>query len=212
VAIGDREHACLLTVEAFLNYDLVAGIAKLFMDADALDGLQGLVAVLANYHTFAGGEAVGFDHHGRIIAIFEVGDGGACIAEDAVLGGGDIGVAEQILAKHFARFELGGRLRRAERAEARLLESVDESGAKRGFGAHDREADLVATCEVEQAFNVGRGDINIFGIGRGAGVTGRDEHAIDTAAKAELPGQGVFASTVSNNKNLHESIFNFAFR
>ena len=175
---------------------------------DAVDGVERLVAIVADDDAFAGGQAVGLDDDRRVVAIVEIGRGGAGIAKDAVVGGRDVGVAQQVLAEDLARFQLGGGLRRAERLQAGLRERVDDAGGERRFGADDREVDLVLLREVEQALDVGRGDVDVLGVLSGAGVAGRDEHAIGAAALADFPGQRVFAATIANNENFHRAMRN----
>jgi hypothetical protein len=206
VAIRNCEHARFVAVEALFDHDLVAGIAELAVDADSLDGGERLIAIFANDDALTGGETIGFHDDRRVVAILEIGCGAARVAEDSVLGGGDIGVAKQVFAEDFACFQFRGGLRGSEGAEARFLESVDKTSAERRFRADDREADLVALCEIEQAFDIGRRDIDVLGIGRGAGVTRRNEHTFGTTAETKFPSQGVFAATISNNEDLHRAV------
>ena len=173
---------------------------------NSLDGGERLIAIFANDDAFAGGEAVGFHDDRRVVAILEIGRGAAHVAEDSVLGRGDIGVAKQVFAEDFACFQFRGGLRWPEGAEARFLESVDKASAERRFGADDREADFVALRKIEQAFDVGRWDIDVLGIGRGAGVTRRHEHSVGATAQTKFPSQGVFAATISNNEDLHRAV------
>ena len=76
-------------------------------------------------------------------------------------------------------------------------------GGERGFGADDREVDLVLLGELDQPRHVGRRDVDVLGVERGAGVAGGDEHAIGPAALADLPRQRVFAATVANDQDFH---------
>ncbi len=179
--------------------DLIAGLAEFLANRNAIDRNERLLAIVADDDPFAGGQAIGFDDDRRVVALGEIGRGLPRIAEDVVVGGRHVGVAEQILAEHLACFELGSGLRRAERPQPRLLEGIDQPGRERGLGPDDREIDLVLPRELEQALDVGRRDIDVLGVERGAGVAGGHEHTLGPAALAELPSQSVFAATISND-------------
>ena len=85
------------------------------------------------------------------------------------------------------------------------MECVDEARAERGFGADDGEPDVILSGEREEAFNIGRGNVHILGIERGASVARGNENAICTRALAQLPRQGMFTSAISNDENVHST-------
>ncbi len=125
------------------------------------------------------------------------------VAEDLIVGRGNVGLAEQVFAEDFAAFELGGGFRWAEDAELFGLEGVDDAGDQRRFGTDDGEADVVFLGEADEAREIGGGEIDVFGIERRAGVAGSDEDAAYARALFDFPGQGVFAAAVADDKNVH---------
>ena len=51
-----------------------------------------------------------------------------------------------------------------------------------------------------------RWNVDVLGVDRGAGVAGRNEHAVDAAALADLPRQGVFAAAITNHQHFHRRV------
>ena len=129
---------------------------------------------------------------------FKIGDGRLGVAKHAIVGRRYIGVPQQVLAKHLAGFELGGRAGWAERAQAGILKRVDNAGGERRFRADDGEVDFVLSREIQQPRDVVGGNVDILGVDRRAGVARRDEHALGARALSDLPRQRMFAAAIAN--------------
>ena len=205
-AVGDRQHAGFLAVEAFFDDDLVAGLAELLVAADASDGLDGFGARGADEHAFAGSEAVGLHHHRHVFAVLEKRGGVVGVAKHLVVGGRHVGMAQQVFAKDLAPLELGGVGTRAKDAQLGVGEGVDDAFGERQLGPDDRERDVVLRGELDQAGEVGGRDVDVLGVDRRARVSGGDENALDARALRELPSQRVFASAVANHQHVHQSV------
>ena len=77
-----RECVCrgLATVHAFLDDEAGSRVAKGSFDHDVVDGCFRLRSIVADGDAFAGGEAVGFDHH-LVATVADVGFGGIGLVE-----------------------------------------------------------------------------------------------------------------------------------
>ncbi len=176
-AVGEGEHACFLAVQSFFDDELSARFTEFALHRDAIDSGKCLLAIVAHEHAFAGGEAVGFDDDGDVVAVFQKRHGRLCALKNAEFGRGNIGVPEQVLRKDFAGLQFGGRLGRAERPLASGLQRIHDAGGEGRFGADDGEADLILLCELDETGDVGRRDVDIFGLDGRAGITGGNKHA-----------------------------------
>ena len=199
LTVRDGQHADFLSVEAFFDDELVAGVAELLVAADATDGLYGFGAAGTDKHAFARRQSVGFDDHRHVLAIGEVHRGVIDIAKDVIIAGGHVGVPQQVLAKDLAALKLGRVLSRAEDSQSRVLKGIHHAADQRQFGPDDGQLHLVLLGKLHQPRNVGRGDVHVFGIGGRAGVSRRDEDALDARALAQLPRQRMFPATFTNN-------------
>ena len=110
---------------------------------------------------------------------------------------------QQVLAKDFAGFQLGGRPRRAERSQPRLLKRVDQAGRQRRFGADDREVDLVLLAQTRAGAWTSVAGMSTFSASSPCRRCPAQRTHARPRALADLPRQRVFATTVANNKNLH---------
>jgi hypothetical protein len=116
----------------------------------------------------------------------------------AVIGRWHVGVAQQVLAKDFAGFQLGGQLGRAERPQTGGLEGVHNSGRQSRFRADHSEANAILPREVQQPRHIRRWDIDVFAFASRARVAGRDKHTSYARTLGELPRQGVLSAAAAN--------------
>ncbi len=110
--VGNGQHTRLLTLESFFDDHLHACRSKFLASRDAIDGFQGIRSTFADDDSLASRQAIGFDHHRATIvftgkAAFDKAHGIIRFSEDLKIGGGYIGLAQQVLAKGLATLQLG---------------------------------------------------------------------------------------------------------
>ncbi len=149
-AVGNRQHAGLLAVEPFFNHQAIAGGAEDFLQGNLLDGANRLVAIGANHHALAGRQTVGLDDDAAVVPLVQVMNRFRRIAEDLVVGGGNVGRVEQILAKDLAALEFRRGLAGTEDPQALRLEGIDDSGGQRALRADDGQPHVVVPGEADQ--------------------------------------------------------------
>ena len=142
--------------------------------------------------------AVGLDDDRRIFAVFEDKSWLTAHRERRGIGRRHIGMAQQVLAEDLARFQLGRGLRRAEGSQARLLKRVDQAGRQRGFGADDREVDLVLLGELEQPLTSVAGMSTFSASSAVPALPGAtNTRSARCSGRSSTP--GVFATTIAND-------------
>ena len=110
---------------------------------------------------------------------------------------------QQILAEDLAPFELSRAFRGAEDAELLGLEGIDNSGNQRSLRADHGQLNGILLGEADESGNILRGNIDVHRIRCGAGVSRRDEDGAGARAVAQLPRQGVLASPVADDQDVH---------
>jgi hypothetical protein len=110
----------------------------------------------------AGRKAVGLDHDRlAAIAVHQFAHVSQCriqFAEYRVTPGRNVVPGEEVLGERLGAFELRGDPARPEAAAAGGAETIDDAGHERRFRPDDRQRDVFAPRELEQAIEVGRGD------------------------------------------------------
>src|SRR6056297_1801800 len=203
-AVGDRQHAGLLAGQSFLDDQFGAGIAEFALVGDAVDRFEGFAAGAANDDAFAGGQAVGFDHHGDFVgrfavAVFDVTRRVTGVTKGSVVCGRDVGRVQQVFAKHLAALQLRGGFGRSEHPQAFGLHRIDDAHHQGSFRADDDQVDLFAFAKTDQAVDVGRGDRDVDGVASRPRVARRHENGFDTRTLADFPSQGVFTATAADD-------------
>ena len=125
------------------------------------------------------------------------------IAEDLVVGGGNIGRVEQVLAKDLAGLEFRRGLAGTEDPQAFCLEGIDDSRGQGGLRADDGQAHVVVAGEADQGRKIVGLDRHILAVDVRAGIARGDENAVRPRALRDLPGQGVFPAAVADNEDIH---------
>ena len=136
----------------------------------ACGGRDGFVGRRADHHALAGREAVGLDDQRRALRAHPAGVE-ARAREGGVGRGRDRVAAQEVLHEGLRALEPRGEPARAEAAQARGLEGVDDAEHQRTLGAHDREVDPLGKREAQQ----------------GRHVVGRDVDVAACAARAPCP-------------------------
>src|SRR5205814_661889 len=88
----------------------------------------------------------------------QIADGLGRFAKHLVVGRGDVGRAEQVLAEDLAAFQFGGGAAGAEDSQPGRLEGIDDAGGQRSFGADDVKPTLFSLAN---AISAGKSSIAI---------------------------------------------------
>jgi len=206
--VGDRQHAGFLAVQAFLDDQLPARVAKDTLPGDLVDGRQDFRPLRTDDHSLARRQAIGFHDQGDFLVLVGVAVQHvlcrlASVGEHAIVGRRHIGVAEQLFAEYFAAFQLGRRLGGAEDPQLGGLEGVHDAVRQRGFWADHGQIDVLGAGELDQPLRITDRDIHILGIRRRSGVAGRDEDPLHTRTLRQLPSQSVFPTAVADHQYVH---------
>ena len=111
--------------------------------------------------------------------------------------------AHEIFGETFRGLEARGRSGWTEGADARGLQTVDQSGGQRIVRTNNDETDFFPLRQGNDAIEIGRFDREIFCQCRGAGIAGRAEDAIHARRLGQLPNERVLAASPADNKNDH---------
>ena len=202
-AVAQGDAAGLATVQALLEHDAGAGLAK-----DRARGRQGLREVSRHHDTLAGRQPVGLDDDTVPLGVQVSGEGqrgiqlcrheGASPRHRHARGGGDL-VAERLAGLD----PRGGSRRPEDRDPGRrhgVRDACRQGGLRpdddefRGHGTgcrHDRRA--TERIHTRHPHDPRLGD---------DGVTARrHEHLVHAGLQAELPGQGVFAAAAPDDED-----------
>src|SRR5690606_34955565 len=95
--------------------------------------------------------------------------------------------------------------RRAEAAQVRRFEPIDEARDERLLRAHDGQRDVLVARELEEQLGAVGADRDIarFCFPSGAGITGCDQHLAHEGRLRRLPGERVLASSAAYHEYLH---------
>ena len=209
LTVGDRQHAGFRANQFLFNDQLIPCLAEFAIVTDPLNGFECLIACRAHDDTFASGQSVGFDDDRYVtfhfIAFHQVSAGAGGVAEHLIIGSGDIGAAEQILAEDLAGFELCGAFGGAEDVQIGVHKRIHNARGQRRLGSHDGQADIVLAGELDQLWEISAGNINVLRILCRARVTGGDENAVSKRALRKFPRQRMLSSAGANHQNIHET-------
>ncbi len=129
--------------------------------------------------------------------------GGVGMIEDAKLGGGHVGMPHELLGEDLARLDLGGLAGWTEDTEPSGLKLIDDAQGQRLFRPDDGEADLFLLREAHETLDVVGFDGHIDAVSRCAGVAGRTKDPLDARRLSQLPDQGMFATALADDEDLH---------
>ena len=175
--VGNRQHAHFVAVEPLFDDQLISRRAEFFILGNPVHSLDRHLSMRANKHSFSGRQAIGLHHHRHIFSIAQVRSRSIQIAEHLKIGRGNIGLAEQVLAEHFAPFQLGRSFAGSEDAQLFRLKSIDDASHQRRFRPDHRQADVVFFGKANEPRKIGGRKIDILRIDRRAGIPRRDKYA-----------------------------------
>ena len=201
LAVGDREEARFLTGQKFLEHHFRAGRAKAAVEHVA-DRCLGLVAGFGNDHAFAGGQAIGLDHHrnGKAVERLQriLGAGRADIA-----GGWNIGAGAQVLGKALRAFQLRRRLVRAEDENLGDPQAFGEPVDQRRFRPDHDQVDVMFAAEQDHFAMVCDVQCDQLRMLGDAGIARRCIEFLERRGLRQLPRQGMFAATRTDQQDIH---------
>ena len=182
LAVAQHDEARFLAFEELLDDDpRAAGVvlhAELVVEQHPVDSFARLRQGHRHHHALAGGQSVGLDDD-RCALLLDVGMRRFRVGEGLVGCGRDLVPMHEGLGEGLGAFELRGRLRRAEDAQAALAEQVDHAGGQRRLRADHRQHDLFLHDEVGQRPEVGDRHVVQALVHRRAAVAGRDVDRLD---------------------------------
>src|SRR5690606_31769408 len=125
--------------------------------------------------------------------------------EHRVVRGRDAVAGKEILGEGLAALELRGRRAGPEDAQAGGLETIDDAGHQRHFGADHGESHALVAGQRQQRLDVGGLDVDVAAARfcRGAGVAGSDQHFGHSRRLRQLPRQCVFAAAGTDDEDFH---------
>ena len=188
-----------LAVEPFFDHQPIAGRAEDFLPGDLFDGLERFLAMGADDDPLARRQAVGLHHDRRVFAFLDELHRFVGRIKDLIIGRGDIGVAQQFLAKDLAGFEFGGVFLGAEDFQPGLLEGIDNARRQGGFRPDDRQPDLVLLGELDELGKIVGRNGDILAVQIGAGIARRDKNPLRAGTLRDFPSQGVFPPAVADD-------------
>ena len=115
----------------------------------------------------------------------------------------DAGARRDLVAERLARLDPRGRRRGAEGGDPGGLQGVDDAGGQRRLRTDDDELDGQGPGQLDDRLGSAiprRDDADAWLLGD-AVAAGRDEHIVDAGLDAQLPGQGVLATTAAHDQD-----------
>ncbi len=209
LTVGEDDEAGFLALEKLLDDHARARLTHRLVDQHMVDCGVGFVGGHRDDNAFAGGQAVGFDHDRRALAL-DVGVGLGRIGERLEPRGRDVVALEELLGEILGAFELRGGLRRPEDTHSARLEQIDDAGSQRRFGSDHGQIDLLTCGKSGERARIGDRHVHHVALARGTGVAGCDEHLLDVGALRDLPGKRVFAAASADDEYLHTSVIAFS--
>jgi len=216
VILGWFERQDRLAVTKGDEADLLAG-QKLFDDharaggpdqrarEHRVESFDRFALVLDDDDALAGGESVGLDHQ-WIDEFVQCAPGLGGIAGCGKSSRGDAVAHHKLFGEDLAALQLGGSAGRAEDAESRSLESIDNAVNQGRFGTDNREIDGKALRKVEIP-NGGIGcwlhDLRHL---RAARIAWSDEDFRYRRAESKAPADGVFTPAAADDHDFHAII------
>ena len=196
LAVHERQHADLAAGHELLDDHLIPRRAERLIFHDLLHaGLRGL-HVLADQHALPERQAVRLQDDREVHGL-QVRERRRGIREVLVLRGRDSVLLHKILRECLRTLEDRRVLPRSERADARLLEAVDESAHQRIVHADDRQADLLLLRELHEPVELHRRDRDALRKLRDAGIARGAVKRVHLRALCDLPCQRVLSSAAS---------------
>ena len=128
------------------------------------------------------------------------------IVEAAIVGGGNVVGAAQILGEALGAFEPRRRPGWPEDENVLRREVVGDAGDQRLFGPNDDETHAVLAAKFGDRAMIGHIEVDQFAAPRDARIARRDEQLSEPGAAGQCIGDGVLASTRSDQKNIHASL------
>ena len=166
---------------------------------------MGLIEGLRDDHAFACGQSVGF-HNDRGAALAHIVMRRRRIGESAVLGSGNAMARHEGLGEILGGFELGRGPCGSEDLESATAKQIDDAFRQGRFGAHHGKGDRFALGKGRQHFDISDRKILQAALACGATVTRRHEHRLHPTRLGDPPGDRVFASSRTDDQDLHSSI------
>src|SRR5262249_19882494 len=107
------------------------------------------------------------------------------------------------LGEDLARLDLGRLARRAEDPQLVLVEMIDDALDERLLGADDGQADALLLDEGDEPVEVVDVQGDVAAVASGAGVTRGTIDPLDPFGLGQLPDQGVLATALADDQDLH---------
>ena len=202
LAIAHHQERQLFAHQALFQYDAGTSVAEHLAGEHLLRDVLRFVFRLRDDNTLTGGQPVGFNDNGRMkqtqgFRQFVL------AAADRVFCRGDVVPLHELLGEALARFQPGGVARGAEDRPAAPLEFVDHSQSERQLGTNDSEIGAEAGGELHQRVDALEIGGDAFGIGRDAAVARSAIQLLDPRRLPQLPDNRVFATTATEDEDLH---------
>ena len=128
------------------------------------------------------------------------------IVEAAIVGGGNVVGAAQILGEALGAFEPRRRPGWPEDENVLRREVVGDAGDQRLLRPNDDETHAVLAAKFGDRAMIGHIEVDQFAAPRDARIARRDEQLSEPRAAGQGIGDGVLASTRSDQKNIHASL------
>ena len=107
--------------------------------------------------------------------------------------------------KGLGTFELRGRTRGTENAQAVSTKLSDHASGQGGFGAHHRQANALGLRPFAQRTHIGDGNVLQILVTRSAAVSGGHIHGLYLGRLRQLPGQGMLAAAAADDQHFHRA-------
>ena len=197
LAIGQNKETCLFAFEKFLDDDFIIGRRQ-----HSPDGSLRCRPFVGHNNAFAGGKAVHLDDDALTQCSREC-DSRLGFAESPIGGGRNVVCCTEILDVALRALELRSLCARTQSADAGSFEPIPQPCNKRCFGSDHDKVDCLFPCKGNQRVRIVYGHRNAFRDVRDAGVSRRAIELVDERARRKRPGQRMFPSARSDEKEFH---------